>query len=582
MWAKIVLALLLFLCGSKANMNFLVPSYETERLLGVSRELSYVRDGVVNDGALGFDIPVASDVESVHFEWSNLDPALPINYNLVIQAQDDESDNRSEAMHQPHLNISHRGHVPRYPTTWRVSLPCGGVVSATVRVLIDLTWSHSSDLSSDATTVRLSRTKKCESSDSKASANNDNLSRFWSVEPHVVFMYAVLTGLSAILLTSLAVFIVHKRSSAAKRNKSSPAIMTPNDHYEPIHQAEEQEPFNLIQTRPHAQPQFRSAPFHAGPIDAGMTSDAESRVTDWIQQQQHHHQTKSENEPSAEEKINSLQVDRSSLKLGCLLQEGTFGKVYQGTLEDPDRAEDQDVMIKTVMTYCSANQSELLVLEGVRLFGLTHRHILTPLAATWDGSSPMIIYPYASQGNLKQYLAKFATAGLSTHQIVIYGVQLLSALGHMHRRKVIHKDIAARNCFMGDGHVLKIGDSSLSRDLFPSDYHCLGDNDNRPIKWMPMETITLRKYSEASDVWSFGVFMWELMTKAQQPFSEIDPFEMEDYLTGGYRLHQPLNCPDQLYSILVSCWGTQPQERSSVQQLYSTLQSLHRQLQQFV
>jgi hypothetical protein len=82
--------------------------------------------------------------------------------------------------------------------------------------------------------------------------------------------------------------------------------------------------------------------------------------------------------------------------------------------------------------------------------------------------------------------------------------------------------------------------------------------------------------------WSYGVFMWELMTKAQQPFSEVDPFEIEDYLTGGYRLHQPLNCPDQLYSVLVSCWGSQPQERASVLQLHQTLQELQKQLQQFV
>ncbi len=82
--------------------------------------------------------------------------------------------------------------------------------------------------------------------------------------------------------------------------------------------------------------------------------------------------------------------------------------------------------------------------------------------------------------------------------------------------------------------------------------------------------------------WSFGVFMWELMTKAQQPFSEVDPFEMEDYLNGGYRLHQPMNCPDQLYSVLVSCWGSQPQERASVQQLQQTLLELQKQLQQFV
>ena len=70
----------------------------------------------------------------------------------------------------------------------------------------------------------------------------------------------------------------------------------------------------------------------------------------------------------------------------------------------------------------------------------------------------------------------------------------------MHKRKIIHKDIATRNCYLGENQTLKLSDSALSKDLFPSDYHCLGDNDNRPIKWLPVEAIVNNKYSRASDV----------------------------------------------------------------------------------
>ena len=155
------------------------------------------------------------------------------------------------------------------------------------------------------------------------------------------------------------------------------------------------------------------------------------------------------------------------------------------------------------MSWSSSTPSQLLVVEGVKLAGLQHKNILSPWAMTWDGTSPMFIYPYAINGNLKQYLSKFAQAGLSTHQIVKYGIQILAAMGHLHKRKLLHKDIAARNCFLTDLTTLKLCDSSLSRDLFPSDYHCLGDNNNRPIKWMPLEAIAHNKYSKASDVVSF-------------------------------------------------------------------------------
>lgn len=97
----------------------------------------------------------------------------------------------------------------------------------------------------------------------------------------------------------------------------------------------------------------------------------------------------------------------------------------------------------------------------------------------------------------------------------------------------------------GDLNV-RIGDAALVRDLFPDDYHCLGDNENRPIKWMALETLDRRLYSTASDVWSLGVLLWELATLAAMPFEEVDPFELAAYLRDGFRLGQPVNCPDEL------------------------------------
>ncbi len=78
------------------------------------------------------------------------------------------------------------------------------------------------------------------------------------------------------------------------------------------------------------------------------------------------------------------------------------------------------------------------------------------------------------------------------------------------------------------------------------------------------------------------MFLWELLTRAQQPFSDVDPFEMESYLRADFRLHQPACCPDQLYAAMTGCWAERPADRASVHQLYAQLQELQRQLQQFV
>ena len=128
---------------------------------------------------------------------------------------------------------------------------------------------------------------------------------------------------------------------------------------------------------------------------------------------------------------------------------------------DDDTTEDAiteiDIIIKTVLSGSSQTQIDLMVQEGVQLLmssknktsssqSYSKKHILVPLATTWDGTSPMLIYQYPSHGNLKQYLTKFANAGLSTHQVVKMGVQLLTALGHLHKRGILHKDVATRNC----------------------------------------------------------------------------------------------------------------------------------------
>lgn len=96
-----------------------------------------------------------------------------------------------------------------------------------------------------------------------------------------------------------------------------------------------------------------------------------------------------------------------------------------------------------------------------------------------------------------------------------------------------------------DSYV-KICDSALSRDLFPDDYHCLGDNENRPLKWMALESLQKKYFNTYSDIWTLGVLFWELATLALTPFEEVDIFELSAYLSDGFRLGQPINCPDEL------------------------------------
>lgn len=113
-------------------------------------------------------------------------------------------------------------------------------------------------------------------------------------------------------------------------------------------------------------------------------------------------------------------------------------------------------------------------------------------------------------------------------------------------------------------------------------YHCLGDNENRPVRWMALESLVNNEFSSASDVWAFGVTLWELMTLGQTPYVDIDPFEMAAYLKDGYRIAQPINCPDELFAVMACCWALDPEERPKFQQLVQCLTEFHAALGAYV
>ncbi|RWS09469.1 tyrosine-protein kinase RYK-like protein [Dinothrombium tinctorium] len=297
------------------------------------------------------------------------------------------------------------------------------------------------------------------------------------------------------------------------------------------------------------------------------------------------------------DQIMELSVERRRILLREKMQEGTFAQVYSGILiEDRNNetnSSSSEVMVKTVSDQASKMQVSLFLIEGMSMYTLQHRHVLNVIAACIDDPQrPLLVYPLMNKGNLKLFLqkCKFSPEGqvhtLLTQDLVSIALQIIQGMIYLHRRKIIHKDLATRNCVVSandDGTLLvKITDNALSRDLFPNDYHCLGDNENRPVKWLAIESLLKKEFHQASDVWAFGVTFWELMTLGQQPYFEVDPFEMGAYLRDGYRLFQPINCPDNLYDIMVCCWNAVPEERPTFPQLLTFLSEFYTALGKYI
>ncbi|CAF0790260.1 unnamed protein product [Adineta ricciae] len=136
-----------------------------------------------------------------------------------------------------------------------------------------------------------------------------------------------------------------------------------------------------------------------------------------------------------------------------------------------------------------------------------------------------------------------------------------------------------------DDLTVKLTDGALTRDLFPQDYDCLPadiTNESRPLKFMAIESIKDRRFSTASDVWSYGVLLWELMSRCLQPYSDIGPENLVTHLENDHRLIQPTNCPDTLYKLMSMCWATSIDHRPSMNTLLRLMMDFYGQLARFI
>lgn len=137
----------------------------------------------------------------------------------------------------------------------------------------------------------------------------------------------------------------------------------------------------------------------------------------------------------------------------------------------------------------------------------------------------------------------------------------------------VHKDVAARNCMVTKDLQVKIGFLNLSYDLYSSEYYRF-NNILIPLRWMAPEAISNDEFSEKSDVWSYGVLVWEVYTLGQTPFEDRSDEEVLKCIKDDLRLSKPENCPDTMASVMKKCWDTNPDGRPTFDQLYAEISEI--------
>ncbi|XP_078392798.1 high affinity nerve growth factor receptor-like, partial [Cetorhinus maximus] len=163
---------------------------------------------------------------------------------------------------------------------------------------------------------------------------------------------------------------------------------------------------------------------------------------------------------------------------------------------------------------------------------------------------------------------------LNLPQLLNIAKQIASGVMYLASLHFVHRDLATRNCLVGEGMVVKIGDFGMSRDIYSTDYYRVGGRTMLPIRWMPPESIVYRKFTTESDIWSFGVVLWEIFTYGKQPWYQLSNNEAIECITQGRELECPRTCPKEVYSIMQGCWPREPHQRLSIKEIHSQLENL--------
>nr|XP_046257448.1 fibroblast growth factor receptor 2 isoform X3 [Scatophagus argus] len=280
---------------------------------------------------------------------------------------------------------------------------------------------------------------------------------------------------------------------------------------------------------------------------------------------------------------------RDRLTLGKPLGEGCFGQVVMAEALGIDKDKPKEaVTVAVKMLKDDATEKDLSDLvsemEMMKMIG-KHKNIINLLGACTQDGPLYVIVEYASKGNLREYLrarrppgmeysydiARVSDEQLTFKDLVSCTYQVARGMEYLASQKCIHRDLAARNVLVTESNVMKIADFGLARDVHNIDYYKKTTNGRLPVKWMAPEALFDRVYTHQSDVWSFGVLMWEIFTLGGSPYPGIPVEELFKLLKEGHRMDKPGNCTNELYMMMKDCWHAISSQRPTFKQLVEDL-----------
>ncbi|XP_056150991.1 tyrosine-protein kinase SRK2 [Lampris incognitus] len=260
--------------------------------------------------------------------------------------------------------------------------------------------------------------------------------------------------------------------------------------------------------------------------------------------------------------VDQWEINRTSIRLLRKLGAGQFGEVYEGLWNETTA-----VAVKTLKP--GSMDPKDFLREAQIMKKLRHPKLIQLYAVCTVGEPIYIITELMSNGSLLEYLQKDNGVKLRIADQIETAAQVAAGMAFLELQNYIHRDLAARNVLVGENNICKVADFGLARVFMMENENVYEAKEGTkfPVKWTAPEAINDNKFTIKSDIWSFGILLYEIMTFGQMPYPTMSNYQVVQRVPTGYRMPCPPHCPKVLYEIMSDCWKQNEQERPTFETL---------------
>ncbi|XP_015775536.1 PREDICTED: angiopoietin-1 receptor-like isoform X4 [Acropora digitifera] len=285
--------------------------------------------------------------------------------------------------------------------------------------------------------------------------------------------------------------------------------------------------------------------------------------------------------------VDWTEIPFENIKIMDELGSGAFGVVYKGEICGKN-GEITPCAVKALKASATDEEmrdlyNELEIMSNIG----SHPNLVNLLGACTKDGNLLVVLEIAENGSLIEFLKKIrsknenyegegaaVSGGLSTDMKLSIALDVAKGMAHLASHRCIHRDLAARNVLLGENYVAKVADYGMARDVYEQLMYKKETQGKLPVKWMAIESLETYVFTVESDVWSYGVLLWEMETGGLKPYPGLTTTELMSELRKGYRLEKPNGCSDEMYQVMMDCWHSNPSLRPTFDQLVERLEKM--------